>query len=355
MRNRLLIFTFLLAGATLSACAGEISASYPAFAGPLVTANPNAAATNTPFQPRPPTSTPVAPTVTPTALPTPTSVNPWGYFAAPVEPSAIEIHPPMDPLKMPEDVVNIILLGSDRRPNGYGHRTDVMMIVSLNLEEETVTLLSIPRDLYVYQPGFRVDRINTADVRGGPERVADTILYNFGIDIDHWARIQFSGFERLVDLLGGIDVEVTAPLGDYCNNRFWRYSPDTVYHMNGNAALCYVRMRKNSGGDFDRLRRQQEVILAIFSKIVSLDGLARAPELYDQFSALLETDMTLEDILPLIPFAAKIASDPSRIQHVRIDQSMSSLWRVPYSGASVVLPDWEKIEAMLHETFETSQ
>jgi LCP family protein required for cell wall assembly len=341
------ILSILVLTIAVTSCAGGI-ASLPVIGAPLATINPNAPATNTPFQPEPVTP---APRIIPTT-PTPTSVNPWGYFAAPVEPSAIEIRRPMDPLKMSDEVVNIILLGSDRRPDSFGHRTDTMMIVSLDIENGQVTLFSIPRDLYVFQPGWRVDRINTADVLGGFQRVSDTILYNFGIKVDHWARIQFTEFIRAINLLGGIDVQVGAPLGDYCNKVFWSYSPG-VHHMDGQEALCYVRMRKNSGGDFDRLRRQQEVIVAVFNKFLTLDGLSRVPELFTQFAGLIETDMTVEDILPLIPFAAKIASDPSRIRRVTIDLSMSSLWRVPYSGASVVLPDWEKIEAMLHETFES--
>jgi len=345
-----LLVTVILIAAC-SPAAGALIPGMPRFDGPLVTQNPNATATATPFKPEPVTATPLPPpTVTSTPQATPTSVDPWGYFQPPVEPSAIEIRRPLHPFEDSEEVINFIFLGSDQRPNSGGHRTDTIMLLTFDLEEETVTLMSIPRDLYVFIPGWRVDRINTADARGGPERVQETMLYNFGIDVDHWARIRFGGFKSVVNMLGGIDVDVGKSMVDECGGIYWRYGIGT-YHMDGFEALCYVRMRKASGGDFDRLRRQQEVIVAIFNKALSLDGLSLVPDFYAQFSSLVETDITLEDVLPLLPLAAKVASDPSKIQRITIDTTMGSLWRVPYSGASVVLPNWDAIEPMLESTF----
>ncbi len=346
-----LLFLILLVGAC-SNLVGMLTGGSRTLANPLVTMDPNAAATGTPFNPVPPTQTPPPPpppTATPRASPTP--IDPWSGFAPPVEPSAIEIHRPIPPLQMGENVVNIMVLGSDERPYSYGHRTDTMMLVSLNLESGIATLLSFPRDLYVFIPGWRVDRINVADAYGGPERVAQTILYNFGIEIDHTVMINFYGFTQVVDSLGGIDVKVEVYLQDECGRRDWSYFPGT-YHMDGFTALCYVRMRKTTG-DFDRLRRQQEVLLAIFNKMLTLEGLSRVPDLYAQFLAYVETDLTVEDSLRLLPLATKLATEPDRIHRFSIDPTMGSIWRVPYSGASVILPDWEAIEPMLHEIFES--
>ncbi|MGD8822383.1 MAG: LCP family protein [Anaerolineales bacterium] len=321
------------------------------FQGTLVTANPNATQTATPFSPLSPTATPdVANPFELTLVPTPTSIDPWGNFTPPREPSAIEIRRPMDPIDQSDNTVNILLMGSDQRPYEYGHRTDVMMLVSLNSDTGAVTLLSFPRDLYVFIPGWRVDRINVADAYGGPEMVAETILYNFGLEVDFWARINFTGFMTAVNLLGGIDVQVTGTLFDECGGVHYAYRPGT-YHMDGMTALCYVRMRKTSS-DFDRLRRQQEVITAIFKRILTLDGLSRVPDLYRQFSNLIQTNMELDDVLLFIPLARQLASDDSRIKRLAIDPTMASGWRVPYSGAAVLLPDWEKIEAMLRVNLE---
>lgn len=346
----LLIAAFLF-GACSSA-AGAFLPGNPAVRGPMVTIPPDATATATPFLPIPATATPLPPpaaTATPAASPTP--VEPWGNFAAPSEPSAIDVPRPMDPIDVPPGTVNILLMGSDQRPNDYGHRTDTLMVLSLDPANGKARMLSIPRDLYVYIPGYRVNRINTADAIGGAERVAETILYNFGLNIHHWVRINFSGFTSAIDALGGIDVQVGGYLNDECGGRRWRYAPGT-YHMDGFSALCYVRMRKTSS-DYDRLRRQQEVLLAAFNRILSLDGLARFPDFYNQFQALVETDMQIGDLLPLIPLAAQLSTDTASIQRLAIDRSLGTPWRVPYSGASVILPDREAIESMLRTAFES--
>jgi LCP family protein required for cell wall assembly len=227
-----------------------------------------------------------------------------------------------------------------------------MMLLSLDPLAGTATLLSFPRDLYVFIPGWRMDRINTADPNGGPERVAQMMLYNFGFEIHHWVRVNFWGFTQAVDTLGGINVNVGKGLSDECGGIQWRYGEGT-YHMDGFTALCYVRMRHVTG-DLDRMRRQQEVILGIFNRVLSLDGLARAPELYAQFQSMVETDMELDDILALLPLAAKLSADPSNITRLEIGATMGELWRVPYSGASVIQPKWEAIENMLVEHFQTS-
>lgn len=340
----------LLAAAAL-ACATPIPGFFPGGrAGDLlVTADPNATATPTPFGPIPPTGTPL-PTATATATPraTPTSVNPWGLFPGPTESSPTEI--PREAPRIPAgpNVMNLVFLGSDQRPYSPAFRTDTMMIVSLDRDKGTVTLLSIPRDLYVYIPGFRVNRINTVDGRGGPDLVALTLLYNFGVEIHHYVRVNFSGFMKTVDLLGGIDVQIGRSLVDRCGRRTWSYAPG-VNHMDGFEALCYVRMRKTSS-DFDRLRRQQEVVLAIFSKLLSLDGLRRVPELYSQMRTLVETDLELTDILPWLSLAERISSEPERVRRFAIDSSMAQGWTNP-TGARVQLPDREAILAMLAEAF----
>lgn len=343
----LLALIFVVAACS-TATGGFLSSTAP-LTGPLVTVPPDATVTATPFSPVEPTITPTPlPPTTATPMPSPTALDPWENFPPPVEVSAIDIRRPQPPHEDNDELINIMLLGSDQRPYGYGHRTDVMMLVSIDPQEHTVKLLSFPRDLYVFIPGWRADRINVADGRGGPEMVANMLLYNFGMEVDHWVRINFSGFIGVVDALGGIDVEVGAYLQDKCG-RVWTYSPG-LYHMDGFQALCYVRMRKTTG-DFDRLRREQEVIMALFKKVLSLNGLTRVPDLYDQFRLFVETDINIENIITLLPTAAEVARDPTMIEHYDIGPEMGSLWRVPYSGASVILPKWDAIEAMLVESF----
>jgi LCP family protein required for cell wall assembly len=251
---------------------------------------------------------------------------------------------------LPGEVVNVILLGSDQRPNGAGHRTDTILMVSLDPEGGQATLLSIPRDLYVYLPGWRMDRINTAEPRGGFPMLADTFRYNFGLELDHWVLVRFWDLEAAIDLLGGIQVTATGHLEDECGGTIYRYEPGGIYDMDGFTALCYVRMRKRSS-DFDRLRRQQEVVLAMFRKVISVEGLERVPELFEAFRHTFETDMTLEEVLALVPLASKLALEPERTRLYRITPTLVQGWRVPGSGAAVLLPKAEAVHDLLQRAF----
>jgi LCP family protein required for cell wall assembly len=345
-----LLFLPLLAS---SACGSALTGIIPGAAqahGPLVTVDPLAAATGTPFPPQPPTGTPL-PTSTATATPlaTATAVEPWGSYAAPVEPSAIEVPRQAPVIPFADDVVNIAILGSDARPLTGGHRTDTIMIASLDPTRGTVTLLSFPRDLYVFIPGWRVDRINVADGRGGPDLVEQVLLYNFGIPIDFWVRMEFGGFQSLINSLGGVDVNIGRYYSDECGGGWMTFRPG-VRHMDGFTALCYARMRK-AASDYDRLRRQQELVLAIFDKGVSLDALSRLPELYNEFISMVDTNAGLPDLLSLLPLATQVAGDATRIRRFAVDTTMATGWRVPSSGASVQLPNYDAIQSMLAEAF----
>jgi LCP family protein required for cell wall assembly len=310
--------------------------------------------TPTPFVPLYPTGTvlytPQATDVPlPTVAPTATPGNPWGDFPGPTRESAITIPPPVPQIKFPDKVINIILLGSDEAPDRYGHRTDTIMILTLNTETKKVTLLSIPRDLFVYIPGLGVDRINVAETFGGIEMVYQSVLYNFGIELDYWVRANFNGFVASVNHLGGIDVQVESYLYDECGGVYFQYYPGT-YHMDGHTALCFVRMRKTTS-DFDRIRRQQEVLEAIFQKVLSMDGLTKIPQMYGEFNEWVEGDIGLTDLLPLIPLASDLATGKATFDAYSIDGTMVSNWTMPVSGAQVLIPDRDKILEFLNQVY----
>lgn len=348
IRLKNLILLSLLLSLVFSSCSVFEGAPTPT---PTATntATPIPTATGTPTPSPTPSGTPT-PTFTLIPSPTPTSPYIWGYFPGPTEDSAVEITPPIDPFSFSSDTVNIILLGSDKRPNIPGYRTDTLLILSLDQSKGTAKMLSIPRDLYVYIPGWKVNRINTAEPHGGFEMISDAVLYNLGIPLHHWVRVRFEGMIEAIDLMGGIDVHATGPLYDECGGVYYYYQPGNVYHMDGMDALCYTRMRKASS-DFDRLRRQQEVLEAMFNKVISIDGLERVPELYEVFKHTFQSDMGLEDVVDLVPLAASLAMDPDQVERYRIDQAMVQSFRVPSTGASVLLPKIEEISALLEQAF----
>ena len=263
----------------------------------------------------------------------------------------MDIPRPLAPIDFPPKTINIILLGSDRRSDWGFYQTDALMIVSLDPAAGTAIIVSIPRDLYVYIPGWKINRINTAEPRGGFEMMSNTVLYNLGIPLHHWVSVEYQLLSEAVDVLGGIDVYSTGRTEDMCEWIPYEYEPDVVYHMDGFTAMCYMRMRMKSS-DFDRHRRQQEVLQAMFDKFISINGLMKVPQLYETFNEIVETDMTLEDILPLVPLATKLALDPERIRFYRIDYTMVENWRTPVSGRAVLLPNRELIQAVLEKAFK---
>lgn len=326
-----LLAGFLLAGCGTLAPAAASQQTLP-FA--LVTAAPNASPTPTPFQPIPwtptgtlqPTVDTATPSITvppPTETPAPT-IDPNILMNTVVPFSTIDASG-SQVLNNGQETVNFLLIGSDRRPGG-SFRTDTMVIAILRPNEKQVSLISIPRDLWVSIPGWENQRINTAYQHGisvgypggGPGLLKDTILYNLGIRIDHTALVEFDGFRQIVDTLGGVDVPVACPYTDWRlidpsydpeneNNWYLYTTGPGVVHMDGDLALWYARSRQKSN-DFDRGRRQQEVLRALFTQALQAGTLTRIPELYNDLKNTVETDLGLGDILQLAVYAPKMTS-----------------------------------------------
>lgn len=315
------------------------------------------ARTPTPFQPQD-----ITPTFFPTAIPTATS--PPARFKArpPSEPVVTAIPPPM--LQMSSDeTLNILLIGSDQRGSG-AFRTDTLIIASIQPQYDTISLISIPRDLFVYIPGWTMQRINTAYLHGklsrypggGPALLKDTILYNLGIRIDHIAMVDFGGFRKIVNLLGGVDIPLSCAFTDWHvinpnasleNPRNWKLytiGPGLV-HMDGDLALWYARSRLRSN-DFDRGRRQQEVLRAMYTRAMQLDMLPRLGELYNEVQNMVDSDVSLETLLALAPMGLHL--NAPRIRSYYINNILVKGWTTP-QGAAVLLPKRDKIQSLVQE------
>lgn len=277
-------------------------------------------------------------------VPQPGPVDGFGEFAPPTELSDIEIPPQLGKIDQPEGQINILILGSDKRPNDGGFRTDVIELVTLNTKDNTVSLTSFPRDLYVYIPGWHVSRINAGMAHGGFDQLAQTFAYNFGVQPDHYVQINFSGFESLVDALGGIDVQVGQGLTDEREGPGdFSVSAGNV-HMDGETALWYVRSRGTSS-DFARTVRQQEVLTAIFFRLLSLNALANAPQLYEQYKNTVTTDLGITDLLPLIGMAT-VVGDTNAIHRYSIGPSQVHSFTTSAGGA-VLIPDQAAVLAIM--------
>lgn len=303
-------------------------------------ANAAGTPTATPFQPLPPTPV-YYPTEVPTATPTPPGADQTVIQPLPDQPSI-----PAGALPKPPDQINVLLLGSDQRPFSSGFRTDVIILASINPSSGTVNLVSFPRDLFITIPGWGQDRINTAWSHGGFNKLAETLEFNFGVRPDHYVLINFWSFKRVVDSLGGLEVNVGETVSDYYNGR-WITIKQGRQAMNADLVLWYVRTRKTTS-DFARHKRQQEVLMAIVDRMISLDAIRRAPEFYNIYKENVTTTLNLGDLLSLLPLGAQIAADTSRIHQYFIGPKLVSNWITP-GGAMVLLPDRQAIIQLLRK------
>jgi polyisoprenyl-teichoic acid--peptidoglycan teichoic acid transferase len=256
--------------------------------------------------------------------------------------------------------LTLLLLGVDRRENEPS-RTDTMILVWVDPVAKQASMLSIPRDLKVIVPGYGVHKINAAyaigdaaDVPGGgPALTIQTIEANFGIRVDHFAQVDFQGFVALVDLLGGVTIDVPYPIKDDAypapNNQYTRvYFPAGWQHMDGARALQYARTR-HADGDVQRAVRQQQVLLALREKTSLMDLLPQAGEILATLGDSVRTDLSPDQAIRLARLATEIPRDA-------IDQFtlMNSVSVEDPEGIFWLVPDWDAVGDVLSQFTRTS-
>jgi LCP family protein required for cell wall assembly len=265
--------------------------------------------------------------------------------------------------------VTVLMLGLDYRDweSGAGApRTDTMMLLSLDPLTRTAGMLSIPRDLWVNIPGgFEYGRINTAyslgeqyDLPGGgPQLAKDTVEELLGVPVNYYALIDFSAFVQFIDEIGGVKVDVQEtievdPLGD---NNTKKLKPGRQT-LPGDLALAYARARKHAGDDFGRAERQQQVILGIREQVLRFNMIptliTKAPALYQDLSAGIHTDLSLEQVIQLAWLAQQIPDDQIK-RGVIAPPEMVSLAKTD-EGDEVLKPIFDKIRVLRDEIFATA-
>ncbi|MCL4534060.1 MAG: LCP family protein [Bacteroidetes bacterium] len=256
----------------------------------------------------------------------------------------------------PGERVNILLLGIDQRPDERGQpsRTDTMLLATMDTATKSGGLLSIPRDLWVAIPGYRDNKINVAHFLGeldklpggGPELAKKTVELNFGVPVHYYVKVDFRGFEKLIDILGGVDIDVPKYIVDY-EYPTEDYGTMTVeffpgpQHMDGVRALQYARTR-HYDSDFYRNQRQQQVLIAAKKQAMKLDMLPKLPSLLNTIMATVDTDIPIT----AMPGLAKLASeiDSSNIATVGIEPSMVTEL---YPGATDLVPNRDEIKKVI--------
>ena len=247
-----------------------------------------------------------------------------------------------------KDVVNILLVGQDKRGGDEPQRTDAMILCTINKATKTLTMTSFMRDMWVYIPEYYNQRINLPYQLGGFELLNDTLEYNFGVHADYNVEIDFSGFMQAIDAIGGVEINLTAAEAKYLNKRGnWGVESNQDWDLkeganllNGSQALAYSRIRQ-IGTDFGRTNRQRTVLTELVDKAKTLD----ATEMYGlakQIIPLLRTDMSNSQIFGLILDMVPILSDIEIVsQRIPMDGEYSYANK---NGADVIVLSNSQLE-----------
>lgn len=252
---------------------------------------------------------------------------------------------------------NILLIGTDQKDLDTIGRTDTIIVLALDLPGQRAALISLPRDIYLPIPGYGYSRINMAyalgeerQPGGGVNLLASTIEQNFDIPIHNYVRIDFSGFKDMVDAVGGVDITVDCPIYD---DNFWRFFgvgtlEKGTYRMTGEQALYYARSRKTTS-DFDRSRRQQQVLMALREEVMDAGLVPRIPALWLALRDAVDTDLNVKDIVSLAKLGANF--DRRHLYGFVPRTPLINDWVTP-QGGMVEIPDLAAIGDALDHLWE---
>lgn len=273
------------------------------------------------------------------------------------------------------EILNILVVGQDRREGENHSLSDTMIICSFDPKTRKLTMCSLMRDMYVELPPYEkykggMNRMNAAyaigynqnGTQGAMELLDKTILEQFGVEIDYNVELNFESFRTVMELVGGIDIELTGAEAKYLNkelNNSEKYNfSEGMAHLDGNAGLEYARMRHSDAGDsdFNRTRRQRTVISAVLSKAKGL-GSGELLNLAKTIFPELETDMSWTDMLSC---AGKVMPMLSGMETESVQIPADGTYtnqRVTLDGypAAVLVPDVEKNREILTAICETGQ
>jgi LCP family protein required for cell wall assembly len=246
--------------------------------------------------------------------------------------------------------VNILLLGIDHRDDEpiEGSRSDTIMVASIDPQSKSVVLVSFPRDMWVTIPGFYPQRINVAHAVGGPTVVASTVQANFGMKVDNFARVDFSGFEQVVDAVGGIIIDAERPVKDdeYPTEDYGvmrLFLPPGPILLDGKTALMYARSR-HSESDFGRSRRQQQVLVALRERALQMGIVSKVPTLLNIAQKAIATDLDAGSMVALGRLGLEM--DRNRIKTLVVDESMAIPFKGP-NGEDLLQPNRQAIQGAI--------
>jgi LCP family protein required for cell wall assembly len=266
--------------------------------------------------------------------------------------------------------VTILIMGLDysdwrKQTEGFtdASRTDSMILLTIDPLSKTAGMLSIPRDMWVDIPhGYGYYKINQAYYfgvldklpGGGPGLAIDTVQNFIGVPIDYYAQIDFSAFTKFIDALGGIEIDVPDKITVGVMFKSEVTLEPGKQTVNGEVALAYARARYTALGDFDRAKRQQQVIMGIRDKVLSLNMLptliTQAPNLYEQLATGVKTNLTIDQVIQLAILASSIPE--ANIRKGVIGPNEVSFGKSP-DGLDILIPYPDRIRLIRDQVFTT--
>lgn len=242
--------------------------------------------------------------------------------------------------------IRFLILGVDRAPDGTAvGRTDTNILVGIKPLKPTVSMLSIPRDLWVTIPGVGENRINTAhffaeanQAGSGPAAALETVRVNFDINPGYYARLQFDGLVGIVDAMGGVKATFTNDTSGYAAG---------TYVLNGTQALALARDRSGTD-DFYRMAHGQLLLKSMFTQMLQPATWVRLPAILQATSQAVTTNVPVWEWPRIL--VAVLRTGPGGIDNRTIDRTMVTPWTTD-QGASVLLPDWDEINPVVREMF----
>ncbi len=278
---------------------------------------------------------------------------PSNYEGEVIDPGDVEWDKYTGPVEDSEHIINIMLIGQDRRPGEKRANSDVMILCSINKLTKELTMTSFMRDMYVPIPGFYDYKMNAAYLLGGMETLDACLKENFGVHVDGNVEVDFNGFIGVIDLVGGVEMELTAAEAKYLNNEYGLQETSGSFgwdlkegknQLTGGQALAYARIRAVGDGDFGRTERQRKVIAALVEKCKDMN-LTQLKNLMVEVLPLLTTDLTNREILnyiiDLLPVLSNLKVNTQRIP---ADGTYRYAW---IKDMSVLLPDLEENRELL--------
>lgn len=238
------------------------------------------------------------------------------------------------------DVLNILLVGVDRRARDWNGNSDAMILCTINYDKKKVVLTSLMRDTCANIPGVGIRKLNAAFALGGAPLLMSTLEQNFTLEIDNYAWLDFEDMKQVIDILGGVDIQLTVKEAERLKIAI---ASDQVVHLNGEKALAYARDRSSGGNaDFGRTQRQRNVIMAIVNK-ARAGGLGDLAKTADNVLPYITHDIDQWRMLGLLTDLAKIKDFEFVQQRIPFDGMY-------YSQNEMLVPDYKETILKMKET-----